>query len=250
MTFTIQAVTSDVLDDVERLFATDTVADACWCMWFIIPVKEFHAVGHEGNQAAFCALATRSDQPLGLLAYRDGEPVGWCAVGPRARYVRALKTPTYRGAAGDQDDDIWLVPCFFIRKDARRAGVSRVLLEAAVKLAQEHGATAIEGFPFSGPKRRSSGETQVGFEALFAACGFEVIRTPSPGRVVMRRALKAQDAKLVGLPSAYISEGGLVMVHHLARASATMYQPCYDEVCTRWRAWGFVRSWFVQIGGA
>ena len=191
MALTIQRVTSNLIHDVGRLFATDKVANNCWCMWFITSVKEFHAVGHEGNRANFCELAAKSDQPLGLLAYRDGEPVGWCAVGPRSRYVRALKTPTYRGAAGDQEDAIWLVPCFFIRKDARRAGVSQALLEAAINLAKEHGATAIEGFPFSGAQRRSSGETQVGFEALFAACGFEVIRTPSPSRVVMRRALNA-----------------------------------------------------------
>ncbi len=191
MTVTIKAVTSTVIDDLGRLFATDTVADTCWCLWFITSVNAFHAGGHAGNRANFCELAARSDQPLGLLAYRDGEPVGWCAVGPRSRYVRALKTPTYRGAADDHDDDVWLVPCFFIRKDARRAGVSHALLEAAVSLAEDNGATAIDGFPFSGAQRRSSGDTQVGGAALFAACGFEVIRTPSPSRVVMRRTLKA-----------------------------------------------------------
>jgi GNAT superfamily N-acetyltransferase len=187
---TIQAVTSELIPDLGKLFSTDPAADRCWCMWFIIPVKEYHAAGGEGNRASFCELAAGSDLPLGLLAYQDGEPVGWCAVGPRSRYVRALKTPTYRGGEAREDSDVWLVPCFFVRKDARRRGVTRALLEAAVRLADENGAAAIEGFPLSGTQGRSSRDNQVGSEALFSACGFEGIRTPSTSRVVMRRTLK------------------------------------------------------------
>jgi GNAT superfamily N-acetyltransferase len=63
--------------------------------------------------------------------------------------------------------DVWLVPCFFVRDDVRGTGVSRALLEASVTLAAKNGAAAIEGFPCSGAKRRSSGDTQVGTEALF-----------------------------------------------------------------------------------
>ena len=186
----VEKLTSNLIDDVAELFCTDKITNDCWCMWFIIPVKEFHAAGSEGNRVRFCQLVASSEQPLGLLAYEDGEPVGWCAVGPRSRYVRALKTPTYRGGEEGEDSDTWLVPCFLVRKDIRGHGVSRALLEAAVDLAKENGATAIEGFPFSGSKRRSGGDIQVGFESLFSSCGFEVIRTPSTSRVVMRRELK------------------------------------------------------------
>lgn len=116
--------------------------------------------------------------------------VGWCAVGPRRRYARAVRTPTFKGRDPNEDDAVWLVPCFFVHRDARRAGVSRALLEAAIRLAQEHGATAIEGFPYAGSKRRSGGDLQVGFEPLFASCSFSVARRPSGNRVVMRRELK------------------------------------------------------------
>jgi GNAT superfamily N-acetyltransferase len=190
MTLTIKTVTPDSVDDLGRLFATEQVAETCWCMWFIIPVREFHAAGREGNRASFSDLAARSKEPMGLLAYRDGEPVGWCAAGPAARYVRAMKTPTYSAGKASPEAGTWFVPCFFIHRDARGTGVGRALLEAAVQLAQENGATTIEGFPFAGAKKRSSGDIQVGTESLFSACGFEVIRTPSTSRVVMRRTLK------------------------------------------------------------
>lgn len=187
MALIIKPVTPDAIEDLARLFATDAMTDACWCMWFIIPVKAFHAAGHAGNCASFCDLAATSELPLGLLAFQDDEPVGWCAVGPRERYVRAMKTPTY--SAAPAEPNIWFVPCFYVRPGMRRGGVSKALLDAAVELARANGATAIDGFPFAGTKRRSGGDTQVGFEELFASCGFEVIRTPSPSRVVMRRAL-------------------------------------------------------------
>ena len=185
----IEKVTRKSIDDLAQLFGTEKVASDCWCMWFIIPVRDFHAAGSNGNRASFCDLLAESDSPPGLLAYQDQEPVGWCAAGPRSRYARALKTPTYWGGDAESDSVIWLVPCIFVREEARGQGVSKALLEAAVDLARESGATAIDGFPFSGSKRRSSGDIQVGFESLFASCGFEVLRTPSPGRVVMRRAL-------------------------------------------------------------
>ncbi|MCA9970136.1 MAG: GNAT family N-acetyltransferase [Anaerolineales bacterium] len=190
MTLTVQPVTERLLDDLAQLFGTNEVTERCWCMWFIIPVKQFHAQGSAGNCAQFGALAAADAQPMGLLAYQDGEPVGWCAAGPRSRYVRALKTPTYRGGPPEDDDAVWLVPCFFVRPEARGAGVAQALLEAAVALAAAAGATAVEGFPFSGAKRRSGGDVQVGFEPLFAACGFEAVRAPSASRVVMRRELK------------------------------------------------------------
>lgn len=188
MTITIKPIKSDSIQDMARLFSTDPIADQCWCMWFIRPVKEFHAVGHEGNRTSFCDLVAKSEHPLGLLGYQNEEPVGGCATGPAERYARAIKTPTYNAKPAP---GTWLVPCLFVRKDMRRSGISQTLLEAAVTLASESGATTIEGFPFSGGKKRTSGDVQVGTEALFASCGFDVIRTPSSNRVVMRRTLKA-----------------------------------------------------------
>ena len=47
-------------------------------------------------------------------------------------------------------------------------------------------ATAVEGFPLGGDKRRSTGEAFIGIEPLFAARGFTAARRPTPARVVMR----------------------------------------------------------------
>jgi GNAT superfamily N-acetyltransferase len=188
MSLEIRPVDSGSIEDLGALFGTDKAAAGCWCMWFIIPVKTYHAAGSAGNRAGLCELIAASEQPVGLIAYRDDEPAGWCAVGPRSRYARAIRTPTYKGRNPAEDDDVWLLPCLFVRKEARKSGLSEQLVNAAVRLARERRAVAIEAFPYAGPDRRSK-ETQVGFESLFSMCGFAVIGRPSAGRVVMRLEL-------------------------------------------------------------
>lgn len=185
----VKPVDATAIAALGQLFAADATTKDCWCTWFIVPVKEYHAAGEEGNRATFAELVTRTPEPAGLLALIDGAAVGWCAAGPRSRYARAVRTPTYKGRDPAEDGSVWLVPCFYIRPDARARGVSRALLESAVEVAREHGAIAVEGFPFAGSGRRSSGDVQVGVESLFASCGFTVVRRPSGNRVVMRLEL-------------------------------------------------------------
>ena len=182
---TIEPITPKNLADLEKLFSSEKSAKSCWCMWFIIAVKEFHQGGSPANEAKFRALAESSAHPMGMIAYRDGEPVGWTAVGPRSRYARAVKTPTMKAVDQTENDGVWLVPCFFIRPDMRRQKITRELLQAAVKLAKKSGASAIEGFPTAGSKL-SSADRQVGTEHMFETCGFRAISRPSSSRVVMR----------------------------------------------------------------
>ena len=184
----IRPVTRDSLSDAEAIFATSPETNGCSCMWFIIRVADYHAGGPSANRRRFRELVESSAMPVGLLAYGEAGVVGWCAAGPRSRFVRALRVPSFKGRDPSEDDAVWLVPCFYVPKDLRRAGVSRALLEGAVDLAREHGATAIEGFPFAWGAKISK-ESMVGVEALFASCGFRVQRRPSTTRVVMRREL-------------------------------------------------------------
>lgn len=86
----IKPLDSDAIADLGRLLATDKGSAGCWCMWFIIRVKDYHAAGDGGNEAGFRALAASSRYPMGVVGYEDGELIGWCAVGPRSRYARAV----------------------------------------------------------------------------------------------------------------------------------------------------------------
>jgi GNAT superfamily N-acetyltransferase len=185
----IHPLTTDRLADLADLFETNGITRGCWCMFFLLTGREHGKGWQGGNRARFEEFAAGQDPPAGLLAYQDGEPVGWCAMGPRSRYPRAQRSPVLKGREPSEDDDVWLVPCFFVRRTARRSGLTRALLDAAVDHARRYGATAIEGFPLAGDTRRPPAEAYFGAEQVFASCGFTLVARPSPNRVVMRRPL-------------------------------------------------------------
>jgi GNAT superfamily N-acetyltransferase len=126
----------------------------------------------------------------GLVAYLDGEPVGWCAVEPRTAYARLRRTPvTYTGRTEDPDDDsVWAIICFATRSGFRRRGVTRALVRAAVEFARERGARALEGYPIitEAGVDITWGEVHVGSRTIFADAGFTEVSHPTLRRVVMR----------------------------------------------------------------
>jgi GNAT superfamily N-acetyltransferase len=183
-------VTPERLDDLADLFNSNGTTRGCWCMFFIASRADFGAGWRGGNRAAFERLVEADPAPPGLLAYREGTPVGWCAVGPRSRYSRAIgpRAVVLRGRDPAEDDSVWLVPCFFVRVGHRGRGVTRALLDAAADLARSCGAAAIEGFPRRAGQGRSP-DGYLGTEELFRTCGFDSIALPTPRRAVMRRNL-------------------------------------------------------------
>mgnify|MGYP002335983565 CR=1 FL=1 len=161
-------------------------------MWFIDPPKQVRSNWGPGNRAALEALAHTADPPLGLIAYEGDVPVGWIATGPRSRYPNAIgpRARILKGRDPTEDDDVWLLPCFFVRVGHRRKGVTAALVSAAVEEATRHGAKAVEGFPIADAYEKKADADYVGKERRFAECGFECISRPSPRRVVMRRDLR------------------------------------------------------------
>lgn len=191
----VHPVTTDRLADLAELFGTSKTTSGCYCMWNTLPAKQCQGGWSGANRRSFEEMAKTEAEPMGLLAYAAERPVGWISVGPRARFERMLRTPTLAGHDPAENESVWFVTCFFVRREARRTGVTRALLTAAVELAREHHATAIEGYPLAGERRRSSAEAFVGVEAMFASCGFEIIRQPTSARAIMRRELSRPRAR-------------------------------------------------------
>jgi GNAT superfamily N-acetyltransferase len=175
--------------DLAELFGPSGAYSGCWCMWFRESSADFSRNGNAGNRAAFESAVT-AGEPVGLLGYADGEPVGWAAVAPRTAYPRILRSPALK-PDDPADAAIWSVPCFFIRRDRRRAGIAGALLAAAVAHARAQGATALEGYPVDTTgKLPPAADLYTGTIPLFERAGFAQHRRPKTGRrVVMRRAL-------------------------------------------------------------
>lgn len=181
-------------DDLERVFGVRGEAAHCQCQWYKIRDLEWRSVP-EKERARRLREQTACGHPgfgttSGLVAYLDGEPVGWCAVERRTAYPRLLRARVpWLGRDEDKTDDgVWAVTCFVTRPGFRRRGVSRALAAAAVDFARERGAHAVEGYPMitKAGQQIAWGDLYVGSRSIFAAAGFTEVSRPTPRRVVMR----------------------------------------------------------------
>ena len=178
--------TPDRWDDVAALAGPNGFYAGCWCSWWLLSSSAFDAASPEERRAVLQGLVADGEEP-GLLAYRDGEPVGWVAVGPRDRYGRLQRSPKLKPV---DDTPVWIVNCFVVRRDARGAGVAAALLEAAIEFARDRGATHLEGVPIDTTTGAAKGAAALytGVLSTFEGAGFAEIARRG-GRPIVRRQL-------------------------------------------------------------
>jgi GNAT superfamily N-acetyltransferase len=180
-------------DDLAAIFGT-TDAGRCQCQRFKVIGWMWGVTTQEERTAMLRAQAACGDPDAastsGLVAYVDGEPAGWVAVEPRTAYpkLRGLRVP-WHGRDEDKDDDgVWAVTCFAVRKGYRGRGLTYDLARATVEYARERGALALEAYPMITPPGKviTWGEVHVGASQVFEEAGFAEVSHPTLRRVVMR----------------------------------------------------------------
>jgi GNAT superfamily N-acetyltransferase len=183
----IHPLTSDRWDDLETLFGPRGACGGCWCMDFRLPRSEFEKGKGEGNRRALRKRVRTGSAPPGLLAYADAEPVGWCAVAPRDEFSKLDRS---RVLAPVDERPVWSIVCFFVRKDYRRRGVTRTLIDGAIEFAREHGADLLEAYPID-PKKPDVPPVFAchGLLSAFLATGFEEVARRSETRPIVRRVV-------------------------------------------------------------
>jgi len=129
--------------DLEKLFGKNGACGGCWCMTPRLSRRDYEANKGEPNRRALAALAAREPSP-GVLLRRGAEPIAWCAIAPRADYVRL---ETSRILAPLDDAPVWSIVCLFVAKTARRSGMSSLAIEGAVEYARRCGARIVEAYP-------------------------------------------------------------------------------------------------------
>jgi GNAT superfamily N-acetyltransferase len=180
-------------EDLEKVFGTRGTTYRCQCQRYkLAPLEYFAGFPVEDRADRLREQAgcddPRSGRTSGLVAYLDGEPVGWCAVEPRTAYrglVRTARVPWVGREEDKTDDSVWAVTCFVTRTGFRKRGVSRALASAAVDFARSRGARALEGYPIT-TKDVILEELHVGTVGVFAAAGLVEVSRPTLRRVVMR----------------------------------------------------------------
>lgn len=191
------AITTAAADwpDVERLFGVRGEPSRCWCRFFALTGPQWSASTPEQRKNQLRDKFDGGAPAPGVLAFRGGNPVGWCAVEPRGCYPRILRSKVLAAAGPEVARDpganqVWSVSCFVVSPGHRRAGVARALLEAAVGHAFAHGADVVEGYPVDPAQRPKAGPADLyhGTLGLFLAAGFDVVSEAVPGRAVVRLA--------------------------------------------------------------
>ena len=192
-TLAIVAANEASFADLQAVFGPRGPARACQCQRYKLAPREAFRSFPAAERAERLRAQTACGKPRakatsGLVAYLDGEPVGWCAVEPRCNYgglVRNNRVPWEGRDENRADATVWAVTCFCIRAGFRRAGVGDALARAAVEHARARGARAIEGYPMVTTSALLE-ELHVGTVGMFARAGFAEVTRPTLRRAVWR----------------------------------------------------------------
>lgn len=189
--------------EVESLFSLPGEPSRCWCRYFALTGPEYSALEPAARKAQLQEKFDGASPAPGVLAFRGGQPVGWCAVEPRTCYPRVLRSQVLRRAETAAPADagttgtgrtggVWSVTCFVVAPGHRRSGVAEALLRAAVDHARAHGADVVEGYPVDRELRPKAGSADLyhGTLNLFLRAGFQAVSSAVPGRAVVRLDLQ------------------------------------------------------------
>lgn len=177
--------------DLDTIYGSRGIGAVCRCQRYKLGKKEsFRGVTAAGlrlRQLEQAGCGNPDAETSGLVGYLDDEPVGWCAVEPRADYqglVRVFRVP-WDGRDEDRTDrSVWAITCLYTRAGYRRRGISRMMAAAAVGFARENGAAAVEAYPVV--NGAFTDDLHVGTPATFQAAGLREVHQPSLRRLVMR----------------------------------------------------------------
>lgn len=178
--------------DLQTVLGTRGPAARCQCQRYkLLPRENFTDQPVEERQSRL-REQTDCDHPetartRGLVAYLDGEPVGWCAVEPRPELpgLRHSQVPWAGREEDPQDVSVWCVTCVFARAHYRRRGVAKALIVAAVEFARARGAAALEAYPMT-TKAAIDEELHVGTIGSYLEAGFREVTRPTKRRAVVR----------------------------------------------------------------
>ena len=195
----VHPLTPDRMKDLATLFGQGGDPKWCWCSFFRLRNVDFQNASEASNRKVLesAVKTTAADgRAPGLVAYRDGEPIGWVSLGPRADYERLKHSKVL---APIDDKPVWSIVCFVVLKSARRQGVARALLDAAMDYAREHGATLLEGYPVeTDGQRLRAANAYKGTVGMFERAGFKVVERrqanrTTPVRPIVRRRVRPRE---------------------------------------------------------
>jgi len=168
----------------EDLFGTKGACGNCWCMSFRLNKQDFEkGKVRNGNKRKMKNLVWKS-RPSGLLGMYGEETIAWCAFAPRQDFIRLEYSRVHRPI---DNQDVWSIPCFFVKKEFRRRGVSVAMLKLIIQYAREKKIKIIEAYPLIPTQEKlPDAFVWVGLYKSFERAGFQIVDTTSKHRPMVR----------------------------------------------------------------
>jgi len=160
-------------DDFDALFESDEGPGFCWCMRKLIsPDKPDQ--DENFYKRAFIKQRVQDGLPIGLLAYKDEEPIAWCSVNP-------YKT-CFRLSEDEPKNNVLSLACFFVNREYRDKKFAELFIEKAITFARENGAEYLEACPVN---LDAPGYKLMGLVASFEKAGFKYTKLQGLNRQVL-----------------------------------------------------------------
>ncbi len=192
-TITTEQATITRWDDIQHSLSGGGDGRSCQCIWPVVRNKDWQATNFdERREMLHDEIA--SGPPPGLIAYVDGEAAGWIRVGPRTGQLRVLHTRSITAVTTEplDDDSVWAVTCFVVRREHRGKGLNAKLLQAAIEYARDAGARMLEAYPVDTARgTHHVNDLFHGAVSTFLTAGFEQGPAISGGRALVTRPLSA-----------------------------------------------------------
>jgi len=182
-------VTPDRFEDFAAVINPNRRDTHCWCLAHRLGAKDIEELGGGSREQAMRRLCERENPP-GVVTYRDGEPVGWCSIGPRSEIPRLAASKLIRPV---DEVPVWSIICVVVRSGHRKQGVTDHLIEGAVRYAASRGAPAVEVYPVDPEGRMDLTMAFVGTRPMFEKAGFRVIGTTDAVASRMPRLIVRRD---------------------------------------------------------
>lgn len=178
----IKPIKRNLWPDLEELFGLNGACGGCWCMFWKLRGKAYDVSRGSAARQMHKSLVD-GGTVTGLLAYLDGEVVGWVAVEPRRAYEKLAHSRTLKPV---DDEEVWSVTCFYVAKKYRKQGITVGLLEAAVEHVRSQGGKIVEGYPVDVEEQAAPPFIFTGTASAFRQAGFKEVARNSPTRPIFR----------------------------------------------------------------
>ena len=167
-----------------QLFGEKGACGNCWCMYYRLRKTDFYeGKSEDGNKNALKEIVWQ-DKPTGMLGFYEDEAIAWCAFAPREDFMKLENSRVHKRI---DDKAVWSIPCFFIRKEFRRNGVSVALLKGVIQYAKENGIKIIEAYPTIPTQAKLPDSfAWIGLYKSFERAGFEIVDRTSKNRPMVR----------------------------------------------------------------